>query len=73
MTTVEVDHVKELEQEVKNLSRLVREMAARERVMTARLQMVARESADSKKQIRELTVTAKKIDGRVSQVQSKQR
>lgn len=73
MTTVEVDHVKELEQEVKNLSRLVREMAARERVMTARLQMVARESADSKKQIRELTVTAKKIDGRISQVQQQKR
>jgi hypothetical protein len=71
MTTVEVDRVKELEQEVKNLSRLVREMAAREKLLTLRLQHLSKDHVTTMNKVKELDLTAKKMDGRITQVQAR--
>lgn len=61
--------IKELEQEVKNLTRLVREMAAREKVLTKRLHLVAQDLATSQKAVKALDTAARKSDAKLAQVQ----
>lgn len=69
--TPEDDRIKELEKEVKSLTRLVKEMAAREKVLTLRLKMLGQDHATTMKKLKELDATARKIDARVTQVQAK--
>lgn len=63
-----IDRVAELEKEVKHLTRLVREMAAREKVLTSRLQMVARDHVQTVKSVKAHDVAFKKTDGKINQV-----
>lgn len=60
--------IEELEQEVKCLTRLVKEMAAREKLNTGRLQAVSRDHAQTARQVKALDLAAKKSDSRLAQV-----
>jgi len=62
------ERIAELEKEVKCLTRLVKEMAAREKVTTARLASVAREHASTAKDVKALDTAARKSDAKIAQV-----
>lgn len=65
-----IDRIVELEKEVKALTRLVKEMAAREKVMATRLGLVARDHAQTAKSVKALNTAAQKTDAKISHVQS---
>lgn len=60
--------IEELEKEVKCLTRLVKEMAAREKVSAIRLAAVSRDHAQTAKNVKALDLAAKKSDSRLAQV-----
>lgn len=64
------ERIAELEKEVKALTRLVREMAAREKVTTTRLKMVAQNAAATAKNVKALDTAARKADSKINHVQS---
>lgn len=65
-----LEKIAELEKEIKSLTRLVREAAAREKLMATRLANLAKDHAATAKQLKELTVTTKKVDVKVDSVHS---
>ena len=62
--------IAELEKEVKCLTRLVKEMVAKEKVYTKRLQMVAQDLHASQKQVKALDTAARKSDSKLALVQA---
>jgi len=73
MTTTQTpdDRIAELEKEVKSLTRLVREMAAREKVTVTRLKMVAQNAAATAKNVKALDTAARKTDSKLNQVNAR--
>lgn len=60
--------IEELELEVKCLARLVRELAAKEKVYAKRLLSVAQDLKASEKRVRDLDLAARKSDAKIAQV-----
>ena len=60
--------IEELELEVKSLTRLVRELAAKEKVYAKRLLSVAQDLKASEKRVRDLDLAARKSDAKIAQV-----
>lgn len=65
-----LERINELEKEVKGLTRLIREAKAREKVMAARLMLIAKDQKQTEKAVKELALIARKTDAKVSQVHS---
>ena len=65
-----IDRIIELEKEVKCLTRLIKEMAAREKVLTKRLQMVAQDGAQTNRALKAFDTMAQKVDAKINSVQS---
>jgi len=73
MTTTQTpdDRIAELEKEVKSLTRLVREMAAREKVTVTRLKLVAQTATATAKNVKALDTAARKTDSKLNQVNAR--
>ena len=74
-TTSQTDRTSELEKEVKSLTRLIREAAAREKVLSTQCRMLSKDHSIMQKELKDIVLQLQKNSAAVmkvsSQVQSK--
>lgn len=69
MTTTEVDK-SDLEKEVKSLTRLIREAAAREKVLTTHCKMLLKDQSLMQKELKEISMQLQKTSVALMQLSS---